>query len=138
MSDSPVVIVTGAGGGLGGGAKIFFNIQFQSGIKFLMDFIGLEELVQGSDLIISGEGKMDEQTLSGKVIKGLADLSGKYRKPFVVIVGKNELEAAKVQSMGIRKVAALLNGKISENEAFTSTYALIKKRMTEDVIPFFL
>ena len=128
----------GAGGGLGGGAKIFFNIQFQSGIKFLMDFIGLEKLVEQSDLIISGEGKMDEQTLSGKVIKGLADLSLKHRKPLVVIVGRNELTAEKIQLLGIRKVIALMNGKTSENEAFTSTYALVKRRVQEEIIPFFL
>ena len=128
----------GAGGGLGGGSKIFFNIKFQSGIKFLMDFIGLDALVQGSDLVISGEGKMDEQTLSGKVIKGLADLARKHQKPLLVIVGKNELDAEKVKLMGIRKVIQLLNGKTSENEAFTTTYALIKKRMQEEVIPFFL
>ena len=88
--------------------------------------------------MISGEGKMDEQTLSGKVIKGLADLARKHQKPLLVIVGKNELDAEKVKLMGIRKVIQLLNGKTSENEAFTTTYALIKKRMQEEVIPFFL
>ncbi|HEX6225314.1 MAG TPA: glycerate kinase [Chryseolinea sp.] len=128
----------GAGGGLGGGAKIFFNIRFQSGIRFITDFIGLESLVEGSDLIISGEGKMDEQTLSGKVVKGLADLARKFHKPLVVIVGKNELSSDQTASLGVQKVVMLLDGKTTEDEAFGATYALIKKRMSDEVIPFFV
>jgi glycerate kinase len=128
----------GAGGGLGGGAKIFFNIKFQSGIKFIIDFIGLEALIQKSDLVITGEGKMDEQTLSGKVVKGVADLCLKYHKKLVVVVGKNELPFEKTSSIGVHKVVSLLDGSISQAEAFRSTYALIKKRVVEEVIPFFL
>jgi glycerate 2-kinase len=128
----------GAGGGLGGGAKVFFNIRFQSGIKFIMDFIGLETLVQESDLIITGEGKMDEQTLSGKVVKGVADLSRKYGKPLIVIVGKNELSSEKTGTLGVHKVVSLLDGKTPESEAFQATYSLIKKRLADEVIPFFL
>ena len=128
----------GAGGGLGGGAKIFFDIQFQSGIKFLMDFVGLEELVRQSDLIITGEGKMDEQTLSGKVVHGVAELSRKYDKPLVVMVGKNELPPEKISLLGVTKVVALMDGKTSEKEALGSAYFLLKKRMAEEVIPFFL
>jgi len=128
----------GAGGGLGGGAKIFFNIEFRSGIEFIIDFIGLEKLVKESDLIITGEGKMDEQTLSGKVVKGVADLSRKYNKPLVVIVGKNELSGEKTKKLGVHKVVTLLDGKTTESEAFQATYSLIKKRLADEVIPFFL
>src|SRR5688572_7514098 len=128
----------GAGGGLGGGAKVFFNIEFRSGIEFIMDFIGLETLVRGSDLIITGEGKMDEQTLSGKVVKGVADLSRKHCKPLIVVVGKNELSRDKTSALGVKKVVALLDGKTTESEAFQGTYALIKRRMVDEVIPFFL
>jgi len=128
----------GAGGGLGGGAKIVFNIEFRSGIEFIIDFIGLEKLVKESDLIITGEGKMDEQTLSGKVVKGVADLSRKYNKPLVVIVGKNELSGEKTKKLGVHKVVTLLDGKTTESEAFQATYSLIKKRLSDEVIPFFL
>ena len=128
----------GAGGGLGGGAKIFFNIEFRSGIEFIMDFIGLETLVRGSDLIITGEGKMDEQTLSGKVVKGVADLSRKHSKHLIVVVGKNELSEDKTRALGVNKVVTLLDGKTAESDAFQNTYALIKKRIADEVIPFFL
>jgi glycerate 2-kinase len=128
----------GAGGGLGGGAKVFFSIQFRSGIEFIIDFIGLEELVKQSDLIISGEGKMDEQTLSGKVVKGVADLSRKHKKPLIVVVGRNELSVSKTTLLGVHRVVTLMNAETLEQDAFRNTHALIKKRMREEVIPFFL
>jgi glycerate kinase len=128
----------GAGGGLGGGAKIFFDVKFQSGIEFVMNFIGLDKLVSESDLVITGEGKMDDQTLSGKVVKGVADLCHNFRKRLVVVVGKNELANDKLSLLGVNKVVALLDGKTSEHEAFNNTYQLVKKRIREEVIPFFL
>ena len=103
-----------------------------------MQFIGLEDLVKQSDLVITGEGKMDEQTLSGKVVKGVADLARKYDKPLVVLVGKNELDDEKTRIMGINRVVPLMNANTSEADALGSTYSLIKRRMAEDVIPFFL
>ncbi|HZI24966.1 MAG TPA: glycerate kinase, partial [Chryseolinea sp.] len=121
----------GAGGGLGGGAKIFFDIQFESGIEFIMAFIGLDTLVRQSDLIVTGEGKMDEQTLSGKVVKGVADLARKYGKPLIVIAGKNELSPEKTSALGIHKAVTLVDGQTTESEAFQTTYSLIKKRMMD-------
>ena len=128
----------GAGGGLGGGAKIFLNINFQSGIKFLIDFVGLESLIRESDLVITGEGKMDQQTLSGKVVKGIADLSKIHDKPLVAIVGKNELTNSEISAMGHNKVVTLINGNTTEQHALENTFALVKKRVSEDIIPFFL
>jgi glycerate 2-kinase len=128
----------GAGGGLGGGAKIFFDINFQSGIQFIMQFIHLEEMIKESDVVITGEGKMDEQTLSGKVVKGVAELAKKHQKPLFVMVGKNELDQEKTSLLGVKKVATLMDNDTSEMEAMTDTYALIKKRMKEAIIPFFL
>ena len=128
----------GAGGGLGGGAKIFFDINFKSGIQFIMQFIHLEKMIQESDIIITGEGKMDEQTLSGKVVKGVAELAERHRKPLFVIVGKNELDEGKSSLLKVRKVTTLMDGNTSEAEAMANTYSLIKKRMKEAIIPFLL
>ena len=128
----------GAGGGLGGGAKIFFNIAFCSGIEFIINFIGLPDLVKNSDLVFTGEGKMDEQTLSGKVVKGVADLARRYDKRVIVIVGKNELSVVKINLLGVHKVITLVDSKTPEQESFEKTFELIKKRIREEVIPFFL
>lgn len=128
----------GAGGGLGGGAKLFFNITFQPGMEFISEFINLGHTVASCDLVVTGEGKMDEQTMAGKVIKGVADVCKKYNKPLIAVVGKNELAMEKVGLLGIRKVVALVGGTTSQEDAFRDTYNLIKKRIQEEVVPFFL
>ena len=128
----------GAGGGLGGGSRIFFDIEFCSGIEFIINFIGLEDFVKNSDLVITGEGKMDEQTLSGKVVKGVADLSRVHKKRLIVIVGRNELLPEKTALLGISKVVTLVDSQTSEKESLENAFALIKKRVREQVIPFFL
>jgi glycerate kinase len=81
---------------------------------------------------------MDEQTLSGKVVKGVADLSRKYHKKLIVIVGKNELSQEKTTVMGVNKVITLVDSQTSEKVSFERTYAPIKKRIRDQVIPFFL
>ena len=81
---------------------------------------------------------MDEQTLSGKVVKGVADLSRKHKKPLIVVVGRNELSLSKTTLLGVHRVVTLMNAETLEQDAFRNTHALIKKRMREEVIPFFL
>jgi glycerate kinase len=81
---------------------------------------------------------MDEQTLSGKVVKGVADLALKYNKPLFVLVGKNELSGEKVSSLGIQKVSTLVNKETPEEEALVDAFSLIKRRMSEEIIPFLL
>ena len=53
-------------------------------------------------------------------------------------MGKNELSGEKTRELGVHKVVTLLDGKTTESEAFQATYSLIKKRMADEVIPFFL
>jgi glycerate kinase len=81
---------------------------------------------------------MDEQTLSGKVVKGVADLGRKYQKCVIAVVGKNELPESKTTLLGVQQVITLVDRKTSEKESFNQTYQLIKKRISEQVIPFFL
>lgn len=128
----------GAGGGLSGSAKAFFNIQFVPGIDFLIQFVQLEELVRQSDLVITGEGKIDEQTFSGKVVKGVSDLAKKHNKPWCVVAGKSDLSVQQVESLGALVLTTLINDQTTENQAMQNTFALIKQRVKEEIIPLFL
>ena len=64
-------IGSGAAGGLGGGSIVFLNSKILPGIETIIDIVGLEEKVKNCDLIITGEGKLDKQTLNGKVVQGV-------------------------------------------------------------------
>jgi glycerate kinase len=125
----------GAGGGLAGGASVFLNIRFQPGIAFLMDYTGLEEKVKQSDLVITGEGKVDEQTLSGKVVNGVAGLAKKYKKPLYVVAGKNTLPRDTVEGLGIRRIITVQSGELAERDAMNNAFALLKQRICEELAP---
>jgi len=92
---------SGAAGGLGGGAIAFLNASKVSGIAFFMDLLDIESAVRSSDLIITGEGKIDAQTSFGKAIQGIRELCEKHDKRLVVFCGKNELAETDTQKMEI-------------------------------------
>ncbi len=97
--DIDVAKVPGAGaaGGLGGGLLAFCNAEIKSGINTILDLIKFENQVENADIIISGEGKLDKQTLDGKVIDGIAKRCQALGKPLALIVGNSELSLKDIQ-----------------------------------------
>ncbi|MCR4911941.1 MAG: glycerate kinase [Bacilli bacterium] len=90
---------SGAAGGLGGGLLAFANAKMSSGIETILDLIHFDEFIAHNDLVISGEGKLDRQTLDGKVIDGIAKRCMKMNKPLYLIVGISELSLEEIQSI---------------------------------------
>ncbi|GIZ07834.1 glycerate kinase [Flavobacterium sp. UMI-01] len=81
----------GAAGGLGAGAVCFLNAKMQSGIDFVMEQTGFNQLLDNTiDLIITGEGSVDKQTIEGKVIKGVSERAIENQIPFSILAGKIE------------------------------------------------
>jgi glycerate kinase len=126
----------GAAGGLGAGALSFLNAELVSGIDFVFKQTKFEKnyIDKNIDLIISGEGSLDKQTLEGKVINGISDFSLKNNIPFSIIAGvaKNkELIQKKLKPVSIN---AILDLNITTEEAMqkaskyvsTIAYNLIK------------
>ncbi|MED5470873.1 MAG: glycerate kinase [Verrucomicrobiota bacterium] len=77
----------GAAGGLGFGLMSFCDAELQSGFNLVAESIGLEELIASYDLVITGEGRMDSQSLMGKAPHGLAKIARRLGKPVVAICG---------------------------------------------------
>ena len=88
---------SGAAGGLGGGLFAFCNSKIVSGIDTLLDLIKFDDIIADADLVISGEGKLDKQTLDGKVIDGVAKRCLKQNKPLDLIVGISEISLKEMQ-----------------------------------------
>jgi glycerate kinase len=78
---------SGAAGGMGGGMTAFFDSRLQAGIETVLDIVGFDDKVRGADLVFSGEGKLDSQSLRGKVIVGVARRTKKQGVPLIAIVG---------------------------------------------------
>lgn len=90
---------SGAAGGLGGGLVAFTNAHIKSGIETLLDIINFDEHIKDSEYVISGEGKLDQQTIEGKVIDGIAKRCMKYHKPLLLIVGISEISLQEIQKV---------------------------------------
>ncbi len=77
----------GAAGGLGAGSIAFLQSKLTKGIDVILDTINFDELVSKADIVFTGEGKFDSQSLHGKVIMGVANRSQKYKTPVIVVTG---------------------------------------------------
>jgi glycerate kinase len=77
----------GAAGGMGVAARLFLRGEMRSGIDIIMDAVGLEEAMQGATLVITGEGRIDQQTIHGKAPVGVARLAQRYHVPVIGLAG---------------------------------------------------
>jgi glycerate kinase len=119
----------GAGGGLPAMLCALSNVKICRGIDFMMTFTDLESKIQQADLVITGEGKLDDQTLSGKVVQGVSALALKYRWQVVAFVGTCALAESQWKDLGIDHVITLANETISTKEAMQHAGAVLQKRV---------
>jgi glycerate 2-kinase len=119
----------GAAGGLGFGLMSFCRAQLQAGFELIADTIGLEQKIQASDVVITGEGRLDMQTAAGKAPAGVAMLARKLGKPVYAIVG--EMTEAKESSALFERVFELVQPRISRDDAMKGAGALLRERAAE-------
>ena len=127
----------GAAGGLGAGCMWFMNGKLQNGVGIVMEQAGIEKLVQNSDLVITGEGKVDEQTLSGKVVQGLADICQKYNVPLAVVCGTLLISPEETRSAGITYAVSVLNKPMDLDAAQRNAFTLVEEATFNLVRLFF-
>lgn len=90
----------GAAGGLGA-ALLALGAELRSGVETVLDLIGFDERVRDADLVITGEGNMDEQSAAGKAPVGVARRANRYGKPVVAVVGGRADNLDAVYGQGI-------------------------------------
>ncbi|MEG1562707.1 MAG: glycerate kinase [Bacteroides sp.] len=97
----------GAAGGLGGGFIAFLNARLISGIEMILKAIDFDHLIMDADLIITGEGKLDAQTIMGKAPRGVLNAASKFGIPVVAIGGTVE-NAPELIAHGFASVFSIL------------------------------
>jgi glycerate kinase len=123
----------GAGGGLGGGARFFLQPVYSQGIDFILDYTRLADRIAKADLIITGEGKIDSQTLLGKTVFGVASKCKKWGRKCVAVCGKNELSKESARGIGLDVVADLETFSKSETEAIANADQLLRAMTAERI-----
>lgn len=91
----------GAAGGMGAGMKAFFGAELKPGIQTVLDAADFDSLMPGSALVITGEGRLDSQSLRGKVIAGVAGRARRYGVPVIALAGGIETDAADLDALGV-------------------------------------
>lgn len=104
---------SGAAGGMGAGLLIFFNASLCSGIETLLDLIGFDTRILDADLVITGEGRIDGQSLCGKVPIGIAQRVKTRRNiPVIGIVGEIGQQSQAIFHHGIDSVFSITPGPV--------------------------
>jgi len=116
----------GAAGGLGAGLMAFCKADIYSGIEKILELTRLEEHMKNTDLIVTGEGKIDFQSVQGKAPIGVAKIAKKYRIPVIAVVGSEGANANEVYNHGIDLVIDIINKPMSLSEAMKNVSELLE------------
>lgn len=107
----------GAAGGLGFAFLTFTNAELESGIRIILDETQLEDYIKDADIVITGEGRLDAQTVMGKAPSGVADIAKKHGKRVIAFSGSVTKDAAACNQHGIDAFFPILRGVVTLAEA---------------------
>ncbi len=117
----------GAAGGLGAGLRAFLNARFRPGVEIVIEHARLAEQLRDADLVITGEGRLDDSTLDGKAPLGVARLARRLRVPAIAMGGSLAPEAeAAFRRAGFAAALPLMTGPMSLEDAMRQAGALLE------------
>ena len=97
----------GAAGAMGAGMVAFFSAKLKMGIDTVLDTVGFDNLISDADCIFTGEGKIDGQSLGGKVVIGVARRAKKQGVPVIAVVGGAEGDMSKAYEQGVTAIFSI-------------------------------
>lgn len=116
---------SGAAGGLGAGLLVFANATIVPGIDKMIELLELESKIQNADLVITGEGRLDQQTINGKVPIGIAALCKRYLVPLIAIVGSQSINQQTTYASGIDLIIDIINEPMTLEAAIQNVETLL-------------
>ena len=128
---------SGAAGGVGFAAHAWVQSTFRPGAEVIAEIGGLEQAVQGAAFVITGEGRMDAQTLLGKTPMGVAQIAQRAGVPTIAIAGSLGAGYQGLYRVGIDAAFSLVSGPMSLAQACENVASLLEDR-AEDVVRLWL
>lgn len=123
---------SGAAGGTGASAIAFLEADMRSGIELVMDYYRFDSELCESDLVITGEGRIDHQTSAGKVISGICKRANRQRVPVIALCGSVQLNGEEMTQLGLTACFPIANGPCSLKMALRHT-AIWTEERTEQI-----
>ena len=130
QTDHDVADIAGAGaaGGIAAGLMAFFRVQLKSGVQMVLDASGIKNKIAGADLLVTGEGKIDKQTLSGKVVSELAQLGSHHNIPVAAFCGTSELDNSLISKLGVQYLETLVSPSVTKHEAINNARQILQDK----------
>ncbi len=116
----------GAAGGMGAALHAFCHAELRRGIEIVTEALGLDQLVQDASLVITGEGRIDSQTINGKVPIGVAKVAKRYNKPVIGIAGSLTADVGVVHQHGLDAVFSVIYSICTLDEALENAAANVR------------
>lgn len=117
---------SGAAGGTGAALMAFLKADLVHGIEMILKTIEIEKYIEKADLVLTGEGKIDEQTLNGKTIMGITSMAKKHNVPVIVLSGKVGDKIERIYEMGVCGIYSIVNKPMKLSEAISGAATLIE------------
>ncbi|MEM9544613.1 MAG: glycerate kinase [Bacteroidota bacterium] len=119
------------GAGAAGGVAIclagLLNADIENGLEMISNVSKLDAKIAEADVVISGEGSLDAQSLSGKVVSGVAEICKREEKKILLVVGRNQLSAQEQKSLGAETIYAVIDRAKSVEDAMANAGKYIRK-----------
>ena len=112
----------GAAGGMGAGCIIFLHARLTSGIELIKELADFDIKIKGANWIITGEGKLDDQTLLGKTISGVIKSSVAQNIPVAALCGSLDISVETQKEMGLAYAASIVKGVSNLDQAIHASY----------------
>ncbi|QXV62426.1 glycerate kinase [Amycolatopsis sp. TNS106] len=121
----------GAGGGVAAGAIAGLGASVESGFQLIAGLTGVAAAIEHADLVITGEGSLDEQSLDGKAPAGIAARAQEHAVPLMVLAGRIQLDQSQLAGLGVVGSAALIDHAPSLDHARAHAAELLRERAGE-------
>ncbi|TFV04407.1 glycerate kinase, partial [Bacillus stratosphericus] len=114
---------SGAAGGMGGGLLTLPNVQLKAGVEIVIDAVKLAQQVRDADWVITGEGRIDAQSIAGKTPVGVARTAKRFHKPVIAVAGSLREDYEVVYEHGIDAVFPIIRQAAALPETLAGGYA---------------
>jgi glycerate 2-kinase len=117
----------GAAGGVGFALLAVLEAERASGVEVVLDLVGLDAALAGADLVVTGEGSLDAQTLAGKAVRGVAQRAAAPGIPVVAVCGRLALDDADLAALGVRAAYPLSELEPDPRRSIEDAAALLRR-----------
>lgn len=127
----------GAAGGMGAGVMIFLQAKLQRGVEIVLEATLFHEKIEGADLVITGEGRIDFQTAFGKTLYGVAQIADKKNISLIVLAGSLGEGYKTLYEKGFDGIFSIIDKPMSLQDAIADT-AVLLENAAENIIRFWI